>query len=41
MRIGQGDLTVLFSSTIGNVLWVLLLLSLFAPALKRRFFDCA
>ena len=36
LRISQGDLTVLFSSTIGNVLWVLLVLSLFAPALKRR-----
>jgi putative tricarboxylic transport membrane protein len=36
LRIAQGDLTVLFSSTIGNVLWVLLLLSLFAPALKRK-----
>ncbi|TFH50854.1 MAG: hypothetical protein E4H01_01310 [Lysobacterales bacterium] len=38
MRIAQGDLTVLISSTIGNVLWVLLLLSLFAPALKKRIF---
>ena len=36
LRISQGDLTVLFSSTIGNVLWFLLLLSLFGPALKRR-----
>jgi putative tricarboxylic transport membrane protein len=35
LRISQGDLTVLFSSTIGNVLWVLLLVSLFAPMLKR------
>jgi len=36
LRIAQGDLTVLFSSTIGNVLWALLALSLFAPAIKRR-----
>ena len=36
LRISQGDLGVLFSSTIGNVLWGLLLLSLFAPALKKR-----
>ncbi len=39
MRIAQGDLMVLFSSTIGNVLWVLLLLSLFAPALRKRIFK--
>ena len=37
LRISQGDLGVLFSSTIGNVLWVLLLLSLFAPSIKRLF----
>ncbi len=36
LRIAQGDLTVLFSSTLGNVLWALLVLSLFAPAIKRR-----
>lgn len=35
LRISQGDLGVLFSSTIGNILWVLLLLSLFAPGIKR------
>ncbi|MEM7775426.1 MAG: tripartite tricarboxylate transporter permease [Pseudomonadota bacterium] len=34
MRISQGDLTTLFSSNIGNVLWVLLILSVFGPALK-------
>ena len=34
LRIAQGDLTVLFSSTIGNVLWVLLALSLIAPSVK-------
>jgi len=37
LRIAQGDLSVLFSSNIGNTLWVLLLISLFAPGLKRRF----
>jgi putative tricarboxylic transport membrane protein len=36
LRISQGDLGVLFSSSIGNILWVLLLISLFAPGLKRR-----
>ena len=35
LRISQGDLGVLFSSSIGNTLWVLLLLSLVAPSLKR------
>lgn len=34
LRISQGDLTTLFSSNIGNVLWVLLLLSVFAAPLK-------
>jgi len=37
LRIAQGDLTVLFSSTIGNVLWALLFLTLAAPALRKRF----
>lgn len=35
LRISRGDMSVLFSSTIGNVLWGLLLLSLFAPGLKK------
>jgi putative tricarboxylic transport membrane protein len=35
LRISQGDLGVLFSSSIGNTLWVLLLLSMVAPVLKR------
>lgn len=39
LRISQGDLGVLFSSTIGNTLWALLLLSLVAPGLKRYFFP--
>ena len=34
LRISQWDMGVLFSSTIGNVLWVLLLLSLVIPVLK-------
>jgi len=37
LRISQGDLTVLFSSTIGNVLWFLLLLSLVFPILRQQF----
>jgi len=37
LRISQGDLSVLFSSTIGNVLWILLLLSLLLPLLRQRF----
>ena len=40
LRISEGDLTVLFSSTLGNVLWSLLVLSLVLPAargyLKKR-----
>ena len=31
LRISQGDLTVLFSSTIGNILWAFLVLSLALP----------
>jgi putative tricarboxylic transport membrane protein len=31
LRISQGDPTVLFSSTLGNVLWALLVLSLVLP----------
>jgi len=36
LRISQGDLMTLFSSNIGNVLWVLLIASLFAAPLKRK-----
>jgi putative tricarboxylic transport membrane protein len=32
LRISEGDLTILFSSTLGNVLWGLLVLSLVLPA---------
>jgi putative tricarboxylic transport membrane protein len=35
LRISQGDLTVLFSSWIGNALWVLLVLSLALPYWRR------
>jgi putative tricarboxylic transport membrane protein len=34
LRISQGDLTVLFSSTLANVLWGLLVLSLVLPGLR-------
>ena len=37
LRISQGDLTVLFSSTLGNILWAFLVLSLVAPAVKTYF----
>jgi putative tricarboxylic transport membrane protein len=39
LRISQGDLMVFFSSTLGNVLWGFLLLSLVLPALKKRLFN--
>ncbi len=36
MRISEGDPMVLFSSTIGNFLWVFLVLSLVLPPLRKR-----
>ncbi len=36
LRISQGDLSILFSSTLGNVLWALLVLSLLLPYMRRR-----
>jgi putative tricarboxylic transport membrane protein len=39
LRISQGDLTVLFSSALGNVLWGFLVLSLVLPPLKKRLFN--
>jgi putative tricarboxylic transport membrane protein len=36
LRIGQGDLMILFSSTTGNVLWVMLVLALFLPYFRAR-----
>jgi putative tricarboxylic transport membrane protein len=35
LRISEGDVTVLFSSTLGNVLWALLALSLLLPYLRK------
>jgi putative tricarboxylic transport membrane protein len=35
LRISEGDVLVLFSSTLGNVLWGLLVLSLALPYLRR------
>jgi putative tricarboxylic transport membrane protein len=37
MRISGNDLSALFSSTIGNILWVLLFATLFLPPLLQRF----
>jgi putative tricarboxylic transport membrane protein len=34
LRISQGDLTTLFSSTLGNILWLLLLVTLLTPAVR-------
>jgi putative tricarboxylic transport membrane protein len=34
LRISRGDITILFSSTLGNVLWVLLLLSIALPYIQ-------
>src|SRR5918997_1814026 len=36
MRIGQGDFTILFSSTLGNVLWVLVAVALVLPWIRSR-----
>ena len=35
LRLSEGDLSILFSSTLGNVLWALLVLSLLLPAVAR------
>lgn len=35
LRLSQGDLSVLFSSTLGNILWALLVLSLLLPMFRR------
>jgi len=37
LRLSQGDPAILFSSTIGNVLWALLVLSLVFPPLRQRY----
>jgi putative tricarboxylic transport membrane protein len=36
LRLGQGDLTILFSSPLGNILWVMVVLSLLLPWLRTR-----
>jgi putative tricarboxylic transport membrane protein len=36
MRIGQGDLTILFSSWLGNAIWLMALGSLFLPFIRKR-----
>lgn len=34
LRIGQGDFTILFSSTLGNVLWAMVVISLLLPWMR-------
>jgi putative tricarboxylic transport membrane protein len=36
LRVGQGDVRVLFSSTLGNVLWLMVLLALLLPWWRNR-----
>ncbi len=36
MRLGQGDLSILFSSRLANVLWVMVVVALFLPFLRNR-----
>lgn len=36
MRIGQGDLTILFSSWLGNAIWLMALAALFLPFIRAR-----
>jgi putative tricarboxylic transport membrane protein len=36
LRISQGDLTVLFMSPLGNILWAILAVTLIMPALRHR-----
>jgi putative tricarboxylic transport membrane protein len=36
MRIGQGDFSILFSSTLGNVLWVMVVIALVLPWIRSR-----
>lgn len=39
LRVGQGDPTILFSSTIGNVIWALVVASVLLPWLRARHAD--
>jgi putative tricarboxylic transport membrane protein len=36
MRVGQGDLTILFSSPLANVLWVMVVAALVLPYWRSR-----
>jgi putative tricarboxylic transport membrane protein len=36
LRLSEGNLTVLFSSTLGNILWALLAISLLLPLWRNR-----
>ncbi|MDQ4135975.1 MAG: tripartite tricarboxylate transporter permease, partial [Pseudomonadota bacterium] len=36
LRIGQGDFTILFSSTLGNVLWGMVAIALILPFIRNR-----
>jgi putative tricarboxylic transport membrane protein len=36
LRVGQGDVTILFSSLLGNVLWVMVAIALILPWLRSR-----
>ena len=36
MRVGQGDLSILFSSTLANVLWVMVIAALVLPYWRSR-----
>jgi len=36
LRVGQGDVTILFSSVIGNILWLMVVLALLLPWLRSR-----
>ena len=36
LRISQGDVRILFSSTIGNILWLLLIVSILLPYVRTR-----
>jgi putative tricarboxylic transport membrane protein len=36
MRIGQGDVMILFSSTLGNILWAMVAMALLLPWFRAR-----
>jgi putative tricarboxylic transport membrane protein len=36
LRVGQGDVMILFSSTLGNVLWVMVVVALVLPYIRNR-----